>query len=584
MADIVKKLGGPRSPYSKALADNLMNAQAPTANPGLLGGLAHVFAKGTGGYIEAQHAASEEDRRQMLSEALNSGDMTQVRAALNDIDPQAGAQSLIQDQRIKDDAQRDREKEDRQRTYAVSDRNAEHDWQASRYGVQRADQLADRTDERSYGEKKAETEQRYALERIDAQGKNKLAAISAKLAAGSGKFRTFVDAATGETRFQDADGNIYRDARDGTLQMIASRQPLNDASAPMSENDVVAAPASGDAGGAVSPDAAASAQTAASAPKRGLNMTVSRDGSRGMFASGVTVNLKRPDGSDIPDDVFRYAPDVVTANLKARDASVNAMIKSTEKRRATLEEAATSANEEMALVDQFGSMSKGAPRGILATVKSWGNVPYQAITGDTLSGVPQMETVETMQNHFMKEARKGFPGAVSDYENKLYKAASLGIDKSPMGTYLMSEILRTKAGRALQRSQIAEEYLADKTAAGITPVLDSGYQARVQAADKQTLLSPEAENILKLLGEGKSKEANAAFAAMQNGTAPDAAAAPGAAGATAAAREAAAPNSPAAAGTMSTSEPVTIGTDDEYDNLPSGAAFRGPDGKLRRKP
>ncbi len=567
MAELVKKLGGPRTPYSKALADNLMNAQAPQTNPGILGGLGHVFAKGVGGYMEGGHAAQEEERRQALAAALASGDMEQVRAAQADIDPGTAASTLIQDQRIKEENTRADTNAKRDRDWRREDAAQQNEWSTNSQlrGFSHADATAERSNR--WQTERDVSQHKNRLAEIAAQGENRLAAVSAKAAAQSRKFTKFTDQ-NGMTKFQDSTtGDVYEDALDGTLRLVASRQPLNEAAAPMADGDAAAA-----APEAATPGTDAGA-AAASAPRRNLNMTISRDGSRGQYASGVMVNLKRPDGSDIPDDVFQYAPDVVTANLKARDASVSSSIKASEKRRAQLDESAAAANEEMALVDQFEAVAKGAPRGLRATAVGLANPIYQAVTGDALAGAAQIDSVENLQLYFMKEARKGFPGAVSDYENKLYKAASPSIDKSPMGTFLMSEFLKAKASRAQQRSKLAEEYLADKTAAGLTPVLDAGFQARLNAADKQTMLSPEAEQVLALLGQGKHKEAQAAFRTLQSGQPSDTGSG-GADGAMAAQQPAQTASPPAVE--------LQSAPADVQNALKAGKTVEGPDGKKYR--
>jgi hypothetical protein len=554
MADLVKKLSIPgvpvRSPYSKALADNLMNAQAPSTDPGILGGLAHVFAKGTGGFLEARNAVDEQERRKWLSEALASGDVDGARAALNEIDPQAGAQSVIQDQRTKDEAARQRERDDRLeaqrrdaareqnewstasqiRTFDHSDRAADRqnqfqvgrDQTQRQYDLENQQQRAAEAARMRYQNRDEELEDRTETYRreddVRAQNqKNTMEVWQTRAAnrgtgSGGGRYVRSVGVGGVVQTLDKITGTTWEPDGQGGMRVFAKGPGHEGPDAVSGEqfDAMTADPVEDNDGAAMQrrPREAAAGDWPTSVVAR------SADGKTGDFAYKRGVRLVKDDGTPVSPIALNASyesastPDDYTARRKHAQ-------KMNEKNAKALSDSTDSVAGTNGLLETFEAMNFKSPGPLPIAVAEFAG-PYFQLFGINPQNATMADVSNAIQFQFAKLQKAGWPGAVSNYEGQMFLKASPSLKEgTPISNYLKAETMKASVARLQDVRQLSEQYLEEKRQAGVDPLLDDGLQSYIKANIKDSYLSPDAQRMLDLTVAGKPRDAQMFFGQLK---------------------------------------------------------------------
>lgn len=457
----VQGAGETKSPYSRELAKALLNSKLSNhVTP--VEGVAHALAKGFGAYDTIN--AEQEDKAKVAKLVAS---MPAEYQAIAQVDPKHAYQMMIQESREKSAADR----------------------QANQFNAQIA------ADDRRSANSLALAEKNAALERAN------------KIATG-GKIET--DTRTGQKFIAFPDGTQR------PLQAPAGQPPAPAAPAPSAPS----APAPGgvqrmsmDGGEAALQPVATppAANEQKKAPSYGSRVKVNADGTAKLGPR--TVNVTRPDGEYVSKHVFTHAvedaPDEVSEKRNWDNSRGYA-----EAQEKYYIPAAREGSKNIEMLDQFIKLNAGTPTGwggdlqLMATQMA----DRFGLTGGSFSS--PMEAMNSMNMMFSKAVKEGLPGAVSNYEQQLFKAAAPNISNTPMGNWLVAEAMKSSGRRAVQGGEALNGFLEEKKSAGLSATIDRGFEGyKAEYADKtgQSTLSPYAEKALKLLGQGKKAEAEAMY-------------------------------------------------------------------------
>lgn len=186
-------------------------------------------------------------------------------------------------------------------------------------------------------------------------------------------------------------------------------------------------------------------------------------------------------------------------------------------------------------INRLDQLLEGVDPGTEAAAVNW----VRDMTGLELTeGAGKLQAVQSMIDYLTPRMRVPGSGATSDMEMRIFKNALPGLMGTPDGNRIIIETLKGLAERRVDMANIASDYLND------------------------TLTAEEATKQMRSLPDP--------FAAFKGSRGEDTLSAP-------------APTTTPPVGDVKR-DPQRVRNDSEYDALPSGTEFIGPDGVRRRKP
>lgn len=241
----------------------------------------------------------------------------------------------------------------------------------------------------------------------------------------------------------------------------------------------------------------------------------------------------------------------VTVDQRPQSAFDTAIAKDEAERYNKLVNGGNAARDTIANLDVVGQAldvyNRGAALGTGALGKYESTLRgYGAALGignaETVGAAELVESITNRMALLMRnpDSGMGMPGAMSDADRNFLKSAQPGIDKTPAGNARMIEVMKRIEGRKQQIGEMATDWLEKHGNM-------KGFQKHVNDFAKSNNLFADFFNTPTQQRAGP--DGAASFAA------------------------------PAVAGSM-----PRVQSDAEYNALPSGSMFTGPDGKQRRKP
>lgn len=287
-----------------------------------------------------------------------------------------------------------------------------------------------------------------------------------------------------------------------------------------------------------------------------LTQFATGDGGVGINQQGVYDDTRPDDANGPNSDSYN------TYRARTRGAGDT-------KRIATIREnTATAVNDLDILLNEAQTLiEEGVPSGVMAKTRTdlgRFNSGLKATTGLDLSGLPfvpnetetaQMGAMQSVQTQLALLRTQLTKGAISNYEMEMFIQSVPGLSNTPEGNQLILKNMRNMQARAIAYGEAADTW--DQMFGGVSAANPKTGQSFDQAWAEYTRNNP----VFDLRGAPIEADPTSG----RTGTGAKGGVRSGAAGGRGAA-------------------PVQIQDDAQYDALPSGAEFIGPDGVRRRKP